>query len=50
LEKARMKRKKMTPEEWKAEKARRDDLTRRMLAKIEELRKLNAERRAAGAE
>jgi hypothetical protein len=32
-----MKRKKMTPEEWKAEKARRDDLTRRMLAKIEEL-------------
>jgi len=36
--KARMKKRKMTPGEWKAEKARRDDLTRRMLAKIEERR------------
>jgi hypothetical protein len=49
-EKGKMKRKKMSPEEWRAEKARRDDLTRRLLAKIEELRKLTERRRAAGAE
>jgi hypothetical protein len=41
---------KKTPEEIAAEKARYDDLTRRLENKIEELRKLNASRRAAGAE
>jgi hypothetical protein len=42
-----MKRKKMSPEEWKAEKARRDDLTRRLLETIERYRKLSEERRLA---
>jgi hypothetical protein len=44
-----MKRKKMSPEEWKAEKARRDDLTRRLLETIERYRKLSEERRLADA-
>ncbi len=43
-----MKRRKMTPEEWRAEKARREDLDRRLLEMIERYRKLNAEKRAAG--
>ena len=42
------KRRKMTPEEWRAEKARREDLDRRLLEMIERYRKLNAEKRAAG--
>ena len=41
------KRRKLTPEEWRAEKARREDLDRRMLEMIERLRKSNAEKRAA---
>ena len=41
------KRRKMTPEERRAEKARREDLDRRMLEMIERLRKSNAEKRAA---
>ncbi len=41
-------RRKMTPEEWRAEKARREDLDRRLLEMIERYRKLNAEKRAAG--
>ena len=40
------KRRKMTPEEWRAEKARREDLDRRLLEMIERLKKSNAERRA----
>ena len=39
---------KMTPEEWRAEKARREDLDRRLLEAIERLRKSNAEKDAAG--
>ncbi len=42
------KRPKMTPEEWRAEKARREDLDRRLLEMIERYGKLNAEKRAAG--
>jgi hypothetical protein len=41
------KRRKMTPEEWAAEKARRDDLTRRLLAAIERYKRLAEERRTA---
>ncbi len=41
------KRKKKTPEERAAERAYREDLTRRMSEAIERYRKLNAERRAA---
>ena len=41
------KRRKMTPEEWRAEKARREDLDRRLLEAIERLRKANAEKDAA---
>jgi hypothetical protein len=37
----------MTPEEWAAERARRDDLTRRLLEMIERYKRLDAERRAA---
>jgi hypothetical protein len=44
-----MKRRKRTPEEIAAEKARREDLDRRLLEMIERYRKLNAERRASGA-
>jgi hypothetical protein len=47
------KKRKMTPEEREEREARArysKDLTRRMIDKIEELRKLNAARRAAGAE
>jgi hypothetical protein len=42
-----MKRRKKTPEERAAEKARSEDLDRRMLEMIERLKKSNAERRAA---
>jgi hypothetical protein len=41
------KRRKMTPEEWRAEKERRADLDRRLLEMIERLKKSNAEKRAA---
>jgi hypothetical protein len=47
------KKRKMTPEEREEQEALeryRKDLTRRLIDKIEELRKLNAERRASGAE
>jgi hypothetical protein len=37
----------MTPEEWRAEQARRADLTRRLEEMIEHYRKLSAEKRAA---
>ena len=40
------KRRKMTPEEWRAEKARREDLDRRLLEAIERLKRSNAEKRA----
>jgi hypothetical protein len=43
-----MKKRKKTPEEWRAEKARREDLDRRLLAAIERLKKSNAEKGAAG--
>ena len=43
-----MEKKKKTPEERAAERARYDDLTRRLEEMIERYRKLNAERRAAG--
>jgi hypothetical protein len=42
-------RKKMTPEEWRAELARRADLDRRLLEMIERYRELNAKKRAAGS-
>jgi hypothetical protein len=42
-----MKKRKKTPEEG-AEKARREDLDRRLLEAIERLRKSNAEKDAAG--
>ncbi len=42
------KRRKLTPEEWRAEKARREDLDRRMLEMIERLKRSNAEKQAAG--
>jgi hypothetical protein len=42
-----MKKKRMTPEEWRAEKARRADLTRRLEEMIDRYRKLSAEKRAA---
>lgn len=42
-----MKRRKKTPEERAAEKARREDLDRRLLEAIERLRRSNAEKRAA---
>lgn len=41
---------KRTPEERAAEEARYQDLTRRLEEKIEEYRKICAQRRAAGAE
>ncbi|HEY7604930.1 MAG TPA: hypothetical protein VH760_11770 [Gaiellaceae bacterium] len=44
-----MMKRKMTPEEWKAEQARRADLTRRLEEMIERYRKLSAEKRAADA-
>jgi hypothetical protein len=44
-----MKRKKMTPEEWRAELERRADLDRRLLEMIERYRELSAKKRAAGA-
>ena len=44
-----MKRRKKTPEERAAERAYREDLDRRLLAKIEQLRKLSTEKRATGA-
>jgi hypothetical protein len=44
-----MKRRKKTPEERAAEEERRRDLDRRLLDMIERYRKLNEERRAAGA-
>ena len=43
-------RKKMTPEEWRAELERRADLDRRLLEMIERYRELNAKKRAAGSE
>lgn len=42
-----MKRRKKTPEERAAEKARREDLDRRLLEMIERLKKSNAAKRAA---
>ena len=42
-----MKRRKKTPEERAAEKARREDLDRRLLEMIERLKRWNAEKRAA---
>lgn len=42
-----MKKRKKTPEERAAERARREDLDRRLLEMIERYRVLNAERRAA---
>ena len=42
-------RKKMTPEEWRAELERRADLDRRLLEMIERYRELNAKKRAAGS-
>lgn len=44
------KRPKKTPEERAAEQAKYEDLTRRLEEMIERYRKINAERRAAGAE
>jgi hypothetical protein len=41
------KRKKKTPEERAAERAYREDLTRRLREAIEHYKKLNAEKRAA---
>jgi hypothetical protein len=40
------KRRKLTPEEWRAEKARREDLDRRLLEAIERLKRSNAVRGA----
>lgn len=42
-----MKRRKRTPEEWRAELARREDLNRRLRDMIERYRILNAQKRAA---
>ena len=42
-----MKKRKKTPEERAAERARREDLDRRLLEMIERYRVRNAERRAA---
>lgn len=44
-----MKRRKKTPEEWRAELERRADLDRRLLEMIERYRELNARKRAAGS-
>jgi len=44
-----MKKRKKTPEERAAEKARSEDLDRRMLEMIERLKRSNTERRAAGS-
>jgi hypothetical protein len=44
------KRRKLTPEEREARRLRDEDLTRRLEEMIERYRKINAERRAAGAE
>lgn len=38
---------KKTREEWAAEQAYRDDLTKRLAALIEKVKKLNAEKRAS---
>ena len=43
-----MKKKKMTPEEWRAELQRRADLDRRLLAMIEKYRE-QIEKRATGS-
>ena len=43
-----MKKKRMTPEEWRAEKERRADLDRRLLEMIERYRVRIEKRRAAG--
>jgi hypothetical protein len=42
-------RKKMTPEEWRAELERRADLDRRLLEMIERYRELIAKKRASEA-
>ncbi len=39
--------KKKTREEWAAEQAYRDDLTRRLAARIEQLKKRSTEKRAS---
>ena len=44
------KKRKLTPEELEARRVKDEDLTRRLEEMIERYRKLNAERRAAGAE
>ena len=44
-----MKERKRTPEERAAERARREDLDRRLREMIERYRRLNAEKRAAGS-
>lgn len=44
------KRKKLTPEEREARRLKDEDLTRRLEEMIERYRRINAERRAAGAE
>jgi hypothetical protein len=44
------KKSKMTPEEWAAHEARHEDIMRRLAEMIERYRKINAERRAAGAD
>jgi hypothetical protein len=44
------KRRKMTPEERAAHEARHQDIMRRLEEMIERYRRINAERRAAGAE
>jgi hypothetical protein len=42
-------RKKRTPEEWRAELERRAELDRRLLELIERYRELNEKKRAAGS-
>ncbi len=44
------KRRKLTPEELEARRLKDADLTRRLEEMIERYRRINAERRAAGAE
>jgi hypothetical protein len=44
------KRRKKTPEEREAERARYEDLTRRLKEMIDRYRKINAERRTADAQ
>jgi hypothetical protein len=45
-----MKKRKMTPEERAAHEAKHEDLMRRLEEMIERYRRINEERRAAGAE